>query len=70
MKYELSEATAVYTQEADTWDKGEFQELKLTSIDSGAGKYLIIETPRWAMDADEIQDFANFLSAWMSQHKD
>ena len=70
MKYELSEATAVYTQEGDTWDTNEFQELKLTSIDSGAGKYLIIETQRWAMDADEIQDFANFLSAWMSQHKD
>ena len=70
MKYELSEATAIYTQEADTWDRGEIQELKLTSIDSGAGKYLVLETQRWAMDADEIQKFADFLQNWMNQHKD
>lgn len=70
MKLSLSEATAIYTQEADTWDTGEFQELKLTSLDSGGGKYLVIETQRWAMDADEIQKFANFLSAWMSAHSD
>ena len=70
MKYELSEATAIYTQEADTWDPGECQELKLTSIDGGAGKYLILETQRWALDADQIQDFASFLQTWMSQHKD
>ena len=75
MKYELSEATAVYTQEVDTWDRGELQELKLTSIDSGASKYgaskyLVIETQRWTMDADEIQKFANFLQNWMSQHND
>lgn len=69
MKYELNEATATYSQEADTWDSGEFQEIKLTSLNSGGiGNYLVLETQRWAMDASDIPKFCQFLQAWLQQH--
>lgn len=70
MKYSLSEATAIYSQDPDTWDPGECQELKLQALDSGAGKYLVIETQRWALDTDEISSFCEFLRTWANNHNE
>lgn len=41
------------------------QYLRLSQVDAGGGKYLVIETDRWAIDADEIDGFANMLKEFM-----
>lgn len=52
----------VYTQDPDTWDgSGVDQELRITTHDSGAGNYVTIETKRWGIDRDEIQQFCDMI---------
>ena len=49
----LDELTAVYTQDCD--QSNDIQELKLSTGDNGGGRYLVIETKRWAIDSiDEL----------------
>jgi len=51
-----------YHQDNDTNDMGRFgQELKIFTEDSGGGNYVIFSTTRWAVDADEIDQFADML---------
>lgn len=58
----LEEADFKFYQENDSCDEGtNGQELIIKTIDAGGGKYLVLETKRWALDSDEITKFANIL---------
>ena len=50
-----------FTQGLDTNDDAAniCQELKVFTEDSGGGSYLVIETPRWALDSDDIGKFCD-----------
>lgn len=37
------------------------QVIKINIDDAGGGKFIILETTRWAIDADEIYEFAQLL---------
>lgn len=51
-----------FSQKSDSCDKDQDgQYLKVCTQDAGGGKYLIIKTKRWAIDADEIDEFAQIL---------
>jgi len=53
----------LYVQDSDTWDsKSDQQELRIVTHDCGDGtNYITIKTDRWAIDRDEIQQFADML---------
>ena len=61
MTFKLYGRSLTYTQEADTWDKGDGQELAIKTLDSGGGCYLIIQTERWALDREDIDAFCQLL---------
>lgn len=42
------------------------QHLRLRQANAGGGNYLVIETERWAMDGDAIDDFAQMLKDFMA----
>ena len=52
-----------FSQDPDTWQSSDVlgQDIKISTAESGGGSYIIIETERWAMDADEIDDFCDCL---------
>ena len=59
---QLSDVSYFFFQDSDTNQAAdEGQTLKVFTEDSGAGAYLVIETPRWAMDADDIDKFCDAL---------
>lgn len=59
---QLEDSTLNFYQESDSCQSEDIgQELKVDIIDGGAGKYLVIETKRWALNSDEIDQFANIL---------
>lgn len=60
-RFKLYDRSLTYTQEQDTWGKGDDQELKIQTLDSGCGCYLTIETERWALDINEIDAFCQLL---------
>lgn len=56
-KPEIFEGMLRYTQDEDSCDETGVggQMLEVRAHDAGAGKYLVIETQRWAMDSiDEL----------------
>ncbi|MFZ4617714.1 MAG: hypothetical protein ACOYM2_16145 [Rectinemataceae bacterium] len=56
-KPEIFEGMLRYTQDEDSCDETGVgsQTLEVRTHDAGAGKYLVIETQRWAMDSiDEL----------------
>ncbi len=61
--------TAEYSQEKDTWDPTDdtHQYLKVIAEDAdGEGDmYVAFTTERWALDINEIDDFANFLKSFL-----
>jgi hypothetical protein len=74
--FETSSWTEVYSQEEDSSssrkdDYGNLikeQELSLTAIDASSNDhYLVIETDRWAIDINEIDDFAKFLKDFINK---
>jgi len=49
---ELSQATITYTQEPDNCSASEdYQRLKIHIEDAGGGKFIVINTDRWAIDS-------------------
>lgn len=60
MKLESIEAQ--FTQEPDSCDDSSLaQTLTVTIDDAGAGPYIIISTPRWAIDKNEMGAFVERL---------
>jgi hypothetical protein len=54
MKAEVERVLVVYTQECDE-SSNDIQELRVFMEDNGAGKYIVFETERWAIDnIDEL----------------
>jgi hypothetical protein len=59
----VSEFSITYTQHPDSCSStDEFQELVIKTEDAGGGKFLVLETKRWAINdaselADVIEDF-------------
>lgn len=56
-KAEIFEGMLLYTQDEDSCDETGIgsQNLEVRTHDAGAGKYLVIQTQRWAMDSiDEL----------------
>lgn len=57
---ELSKVTKTFFEERDCCGKStlpDFNEIKVTTVDNGTGKYLVISTKRWALDEDSLEDF-------------
>jgi hypothetical protein len=48
MKAEVEEISITYTQECD--ESNVWQSLKVFTSDNGAGKFIVFETERWALD--------------------
>jgi hypothetical protein len=63
----LETLVATYYQEADSCQEhsDEGQTLTLRTDDAGGGKFLLISTDRWAIDADDIPPFARLLEKFM-----
>lgn len=57
----LQEVKLTYSQDADSCDPGDYQFLTIETMDGGAGPFLVIGTPRWALDFEEIDAFAELL---------
>jgi len=56
---QLDQVAFEFNQESDTNQDGDLgQSIKIYTQDSGAGCYIVIETERWAMDAEDIDLFA------------
>jgi hypothetical protein len=74
--FETSSWTEVYSQEEDSSsgrkdDYGNLvkeQELSLAAIDASSNDhYIVIETERWAIDINEIDDFAKLLKDFINK---
>ena len=61
MKAEVEEMSIIYSQEEDACDESnKFQELKIFTNDAGAGKYIVFQTERWALDnIEELVEILN-----------
>ena len=61
MKAEVEEMSITYSQEEDGCDESnKFQELKIFTNDAGAGKYIVFQTERWAIDnIEELVEILN-----------
>ena len=75
-RFETSSWTEVYSQEEDSssYRKDDHsnlvkeQELSLTAIDESSNDpYIVIETDRWAIDINEIDDFAKLLKDFINK---
>jgi len=60
-KPKITEAAITYEQESDDLSDTEENMIELKTQDAGGGKYIVIKTHRWALDIDEIDDFAESL---------
>jgi hypothetical protein len=59
MKFEVEDVTITYSQECDESSQ-DWQSLKIFTNDNGAGKYIVFETERWAIDSiDELIEILN-----------
>jgi hypothetical protein len=59
MNFEVEDVTITYAQECDESSQ-EWQSLKIFTSDNGAGKYIVFETERWAIDSiDELIEILN-----------
>jgi hypothetical protein len=58
MKAEVEEMSVTYSQECD--ESNNWQSIKMFTNDNGAGKYIVFETERWAIDSiDELVEILN-----------
>ena len=65
------EATFVWSQDNDSCDSDKHgQYLTVKTADAGGGNYVVIETTRWAIDADGIDEFAASLKWALRQCKE
>ena len=59
MQAVIEEISITYTQECDESSQ-DWQSLKVFTEDNGAGKYIVFETERWAIDnIDELVEILN-----------
>ncbi len=59
MQAVIEDVKVTYTQECDESSQ-DIQELKVFMEDNGAGKYIVFETERWAIDnIDELVEILN-----------
>jgi hypothetical protein len=59
MKVEVEEMSVTYSQEYDESSQ-DWQSLTVFTNDNGAGKYIVFETERWAIDnIDELIEILN-----------
>ena len=65
----LVAATETYEQEQDSWGPAGHlgQDLTLEVMDAGGGPYVVISTPRWALDADDIDAFVSRIRALLDR---
>lgn len=61
--YDASCSECRFYQEPDSCDKVEAkgQNLKIETNDAGAGPYLVLQTERWAINPEDVDDFAKLL---------
>jgi hypothetical protein len=59
MNFEVEDVKVTYAQECDESSQ-DWQSLKIFTSDNGAGKYIVFETERWAIDSiDELIEILN-----------
>lgn len=55
----LSEVEYTFSQDTDSCQSEDIgQTIKIFTADGGGGAYIVFSTPRWAIDADDIDQFA------------
>lgn len=58
MKAEVEEISITYTRECD--ESNDWQLLKVFTNDNGAGKFIVFQTERWALDnIEELIEILN-----------
>lgn len=58
----------IYEQEGDSCQEGDLpQTLQVETDNAGEGHYIVIQTTRWAIDADGIDAFAEMLRGLLAQ---
>lgn len=60
--------TAEYEQDKDTWDSNDEDQLIKFEAEDATGEgdmYITFSTNRWALDVDEIDDFANAMKEFL-----
>jgi hypothetical protein len=58
MKAEVEEMSVTYSQECD--ESNNWQSIKMFTNDNGAGKFIVFQTERWAIDSiDELIEILN-----------
>jgi hypothetical protein len=59
MKAEVEEMSVTYSQECDESSQ-DWQSIKMFTNDNGAGKFIVFQTERWAIDnIDELVEILN-----------
>jgi len=59
---QLSSLSATFYQDTDPCQENDIgQELVVSTADAGGGNFLVIETKRWAINADEVDEFCQML---------
>ncbi len=62
-RIDVEAVSVTYSQEEDSdgRDGHDVQTITVSTHDAGGGPYLVIETERWAMDMDHIDEFVALL---------
>ena len=61
--------SATFSQPKDGNDGGDdYQYMEVRTADCGGGPYLIINTERWAIDMDNIEDTMNMLKEFKKNY--
>ena len=59
MKVEVEEMSVTYSQECDESSQ-DWQSIKMFTNDNGAGKFIVFQTERWAIDnIEELVEILN-----------
>ena len=67
-KPRLAETKDIYTQDSDCCqDQDVGQTLVVRTQDGGGGAFVVIETERWAIDEDQVDDFCDALKRTLAR---
>jgi len=68
----LSHGSVTLSQDEDSGGRGtDFlgQEIKIETGDAGDGPYIVLQTDRWALDEEDIEQFCSYLHGFIDHVK-
>ena len=69
MKAEIIKTEWSYIQEADSGGPGDALFFTIKTCDNGVANYMVIETERWAIDDENLEEFIEEIRAKWEQIK-